>query len=171
MESLLELRALPRGGFVACGDSVGWLRERGYGTEREGCQVLELHEALYLVERGSARAMDGSGSPLDAPKMIIIGSRRDDRFLTKYIVYRDLRNRGYVVRGGYGIGSDFRVYRRGEYGERDARYLVVAMEEGSRMSASRLAGIYLRALNLGKELVLAVVESHGDVVYYSVIQF
>ncbi len=171
MASPIELRPSPDGRFLACGDQVGWLRERGYGVDSDGCRALELYEALYLVERGDAAALGADGAPLDVSGLISLGSKRNPRFLTKYIVYRDLRNRGYVVREGYGLGNDLRVYRRGEYGSRDARYLVVALEEGRRMSASTLARIYLRALNLGKELVLAVVESHGDVIYYSVSQF
>ncbi len=167
---MLEIRE-SQGMFVACGDSTGWLAERGYGYEEKGCRRLEIYEALYLLERGDARVVGQDGSELGAPDLMRLGSRRSSGFLTKYIVYRDLRNRGYVVREGYGLGNDLRVYRRGGYGQEDARYLVVALEEGSRMPASRLTRIQMRALNLGKELVLAVVESHGDVVYYSVSQF
>ncbi|MGB9733524.1 MAG: tRNA-intron lyase [Conexivisphaera sp.] len=175
MEPQVELRSVPDGKFSACGDSVGWLVERGYGYAPEhgnsGCRTLEVYEALYLLERGDAIALGPDGSRLESLDLMRLGARRDDGFLTKYIVYRDLRNRGYVVREGYGIGNDLRVYRRGEYGREDARYLVMALEEGGRMPASRLTRSYLRALNLGKDLILAVVESRGDVVYYSIAQF
>ena len=35
-------------------------------------------------------------------------------------LFRDLKTRGYVVKDGFGFGSDFRVYERGDYGEKGA---------------------------------------------------
>jgi len=166
----MEMRAVDDC-FLVCGDPIGWLRERGYGASNGKCRRLEVYEALYLLERGDASASGRDGTPLNKSDLLALGAKGDDRFLTKYIIYRDLRNRGYVVREGYGLGGDLRLYGRGEYGNNDAGYIVVALEEGSRIPASRLTRIHMRAMNMGKGLILAVVESRGDVVYYSMAQF
>ena len=42
-----------------------------------------------------------------------------------YIVFRDLRNRGYIVKTGFKYGSEFRLYERGKSpGDGHSNYLV-----------------------------------------------
>ena len=57
-----------------------------------------------------------------------------------YLVYRDLRSRGYVVREGFGGGIDFRIYERGAYGKDTAPYLVLNTQEGKPLPINDLAG-------------------------------
>jgi len=56
--------------------------------------------------------------------------KTDSEVLTKFLIYRDLRNRGYVVKDGFGFGSDFRVYERGHFGEKGAKFLIFGLNEG-----------------------------------------
>jgi len=58
--------------------------------------------------------------------------------LTKFLVYRDLRNRGYTVKDGYGFGSDFRVYGKGDFGEKGAKFLVFGLNEGKQEKVGKL---------------------------------
>jgi tRNA-intron endonuclease len=84
------------------------------------------------------------------------------------LVYRDLRGRGYVVREGFGSGVDFRVYERGDYRKDTARYLIVNVQEGKPISVSDLTNVMTQSLSLKKELILAVMNRRGEIVYYSV---
>ncbi|UCD73094.1 MAG: tRNA-intron lyase, partial [Candidatus Bathyarchaeota archaeon] len=86
----------------------------------------------------------------------------------KYLIYRDLKSRGYVVRGGFGWGVDFRVYERGKYGEVTARYLILSMREGKPISLEDLIRVLRQSQTLKKELVLAVMNRRGEIVYYSI---
>ena len=85
----------------------------------------------------------------------------------KYLIYRDLRSRGYVVREGFGLGADFRLYERGEYTKDSADYLVYGIYEGMPLSIEGLTQILARAQNLKKMLILAVINRRGEIVYYS----
>jgi tRNA-intron endonuclease len=85
-----------------------------------------------------------------------------------YLAYRDLRSRGYVVREGFGLGVDFRVYERGDYGKDTAKYLILSIQEGKPISLEDLAKALQQCQSLKKELVLAVMNRRGEVVYYSV---
>jgi tRNA-intron endonuclease len=89
---------------------------------------------------------------------------------TQYLAYRDLRSRGYVVREGFGSGVDFRVYERGEYSKDAAKYLILNVQEGKPLSLEELARTLKQSQSLKKELVLAVMNRRGEVVYYSVSQ-
>jgi tRNA-intron endonuclease len=91
----------------------------------------------------------------------------DENAWAKYLIYRDLRSRGYVAREGFGLGIDFRVYERGEYGMATAKNLVLGIQEGQPVSMEDLIRALQNAHSLKKELVLAVLNRRGEVVYYS----
>jgi tRNA-intron endonuclease len=87
-----------------------------------------------------------------------------------YLVYRDLRSRGYVVREGFGAGTEFRVYERGAYGKDSASYMVLGTQEGKPLGIDNLADVLAQCQSQKKELVLAVMNRRGEIVYYSVSQ-
>jgi tRNA-intron endonuclease len=94
----------------------------------------------------------------------------DENAWLKYLIYRDLRGRGYVVREGFGLGIDFRVYDRGEYGEEAAIYMIFGIREGQPVTLATLARAQMHVQSLKKKLVLAVVNRRGEIVYYSLSQ-
>jgi tRNA-intron endonuclease len=75
-----------------------------------------------------------------------------------------------VVREGFGLGIDFRVYDRGEYGKKTAKYLIFGIQEGKPTSMDELSRALQHAQSLKKRLVLAVINRRGEVVYYSLSQ-
>lgn len=158
------------GRVVVCSESdINWLRDRGYGEEKGSCLELKPHEALYLLNQGMLEVVDEEGrGRVGEERIVRLGLSKSKRFWTKYLVYRDLRSRGYVVRDGYGIGLDLRVYERGEYKRSSAKYLVLILNEGSPIPLRRLKEYERKARNLGKEPVLAVVERRGEIVYYKI---
>ena len=144
---------------------AGELYSKGYGIKERGRIFLNLYEAAYLSEMGWLEVKKGSRI-LNYEEIIDMINKQDKLGLSKYIVYRDLRSKGYVVREGFGHGLDFRVYERGEYGEKAAKYLISVFNEGSYMKISRVKRIIDLSLKMGKEPVLAVVDRRGEVVYY-----
>jgi tRNA-intron endonuclease len=63
---------------------------------------------------------------------------------------------------------DFRVYERGDYSKDTAKYLVVSVQEGKPIAVESLSRALTQSLSLKKELVLAVMNRRGEIVYYSV---
>ena len=96
----------------------------------------------------------------------------DENLWQKYIIYMDLRKRGYIVRSGYGEGIDFRVYKRGADFEKDsARYLIYPVFEGSPIELRDLDKISRVALGSRKDLIVATVDRLSKPIYYSVNKF
>ena len=81
-----------------------------------------------------------------------------------------MRSRGYVVREGVGWGISFRVYERGAYGERAAKYMILAICEGAPLPVEKLEEVLRLAQNNKKELIVAVMDRRGEIVYYSLAQ-
>ncbi|MBS7633322.1 tRNA-intron lyase, partial [Candidatus Bathyarchaeota archaeon] len=85
------------------------LSERGYGTPAGKAIVLGFHEALYLLDKGMLKVESSKHKEISFRDLLKEYEYADENAWAKYLVYRDLRNRGYVVREGFGKGIDFRL--------------------------------------------------------------
>src|SRR3989344_2203518 len=83
-----------------------------YGSIEGKVNKLSLVEALHLVDRKRLEVKDGK-KKLKRDDLYKKACEIDKEFPQKYVVYRDLRERGYVVRTGFKFGTHFRVYERG----------------------------------------------------------
>ena len=154
--------------LVPSSEDIEGLSSRGYGTPQNGDLVLSFCEALYLMDKGIIEVTDeGTKVLVDFQQLLAKARVADEDAWVRYLLYRDLRSRGYVVREGFGLGIDFRVYKRGEYGKSTADYLVLGIKEGQPISIEDLARILSRAQSLKKTLILSVLNRRGEIVYYS----
>ena len=87
-------------------------------------------ETLFLLYSKKLKLTKGK-RVIDFDDLMQICIKSDVDILTKFLVFRDLRTRGYVIKDGFGFGSDFRVYERGNFGIKPAKYLVYALNEGT----------------------------------------
>ena len=144
---------------------------RGYGVPEGEGLALTFYEALYLLEKEIIKIEDGATKKkIGFQDLLNSFQSVDENAWVKYLIYRDLRSRGYVVREGFGLGINFRVYERGEYGKEAAKYLIFGIQEGRPVSMEELAQALRYVQSLKKRLVLAVINRRGEVVYYSLSQ-
>ena len=147
----------------------GELEQAGYG-EREGKKlVLKDYEALYLLYSGQAEAEGRAGGGRSASTLWRRVTQTNARDAwTKFIIYRDLRSRGYIVKDGFGFGTDLRVYERGDFPEKAAKFVVFALDEGTEKEVGELNESVRQIIKMGKEAIVAVIERRGEVIYYKV---
>ncbi len=137
------------------------VREKAFGTLTENKLVLNPYETFYLVEKNRIRVMDGKKKPYLLQDLVRKLSVGKPAIWTKYLVYRDLRDRGYLVRVEEG-GFDFETFGKGA-----TRRLVSIVFEGGESTLDKLARLSARANRDGKDLVLAVIDRRTDIVYYT----
>ena len=137
--------------------------------------VLNSTEVLLLCERNRILLWennDKSKKLYDFESLLIHFTQYDDRLWQKYIIYMDLRKRGYIVRTGYGDGIEFRVYKRGADFENDtAKYLIYPVFEGKPIELRDLDKMSRVALGSRKDLIVATVDRLSKPIYYSVKKF
>lgn len=144
------------------------LSSRGYGTTEDGKSLLNVYETLFLVNKGLLEVYKSKSKiALEFKELLHLYEKADNNVWFKYLIYRDLRSRGYVVREGFGLGINFRVYKRGEYGKTTATYLILGMQEGKPITVRELAQVLKHTQSLKKKLVIAVVNRRGETVYYT----
>jgi tRNA-intron endonuclease len=150
--------------------SIDSLSQRGYGTKENEIFTLAFYEALYLCDRELLEVKNEKGLQVDFQFLLQVYEKTDANAWSNYLVYRDLRSRGYVVREGFGAGTDYRVYDRGDYGKDTASYMVLSTQEGKPLPVDDLTRVLRHCQSQKKELVLAVINRRGEIVYYSVSQ-
>lgn len=143
------------------------LRNRGFGEKEDNDYVLKSYEALYLSYTKKL-IIKGNDDIVGFDDLVRILIKRDKNILTRFMVYRDLRSRGYIPKEGFGFGVDFRVYERGEYEKKPAKYVVFGISEGTKIKADKLAKTINQIARMGKDAVIAVIERRGEVIYYKI---
>jgi len=157
-----------KGVTISDQSNIDALSSRGYGTLENKVFTLTFYEALYLLDKGMIEIKDPNGKAKDFQNMLHSYAAQNDNAWVNYLVYRDLRSRGYVVREGFGGGIDFRIYERGTYGKDTAPYLIMITQEGKPLPVNDLADALSKCKSQKKELILAVMNRRGEVVHYSV---
>lgn len=141
------------------------LRTRGYGELLGSNYILKPFEVLYLIH-GKRLNISRKGQVMDFDSILRISLKSDKQILTKFLIYRDLRSRGYVAKEGFGFGADFRVYERGTYEKKPAKYVVFGINEGTNTKLSSFSKTIGDIRIMGKDAIVAVVERRGEVIYY-----
>jgi tRNA-intron endonuclease, archaea type len=140
------------------------LRTKGFGEKEDAEYVLKPYEALYLLHTN--RLTLNNKAALTFSSLFEILLKHNRNVMSQFIIYRDLRSRGYVAKEGFGFGIDFRVYERGKYQNKPAKYVVFGIKEGTNTTAKDFAAAVEQIQKMGKEAVVAVIERRGEVIYY-----
>lgn len=147
------------------------LRSKGFGENQNSEFILSYCEALFLSFTNRLVIKNNEDDTIGFEQLIKKMLKYNHGILTRFLVYRDLRSRGYVVKDGFGFGIDFRVYERGEYQKKPSKYLVYALNEGINMKIEELYDLIDQTARMGKNSVLAVIERRGEVIYYKASKF
>lgn len=143
------------------------LEQKGYGEESNKQFLLKPFESLYLLYCNKLNLSRGK-KKVDFDSLMQTCIKYDEEIMTKFLIYRDLRSRGYTAKDGFGFGSDFRVYERGQFGEKAAKYLVFGLNEGKQEKIGQLQKKIKQITQMGKEPIVAVLERRGEVIYYKI---
>ena len=143
------------------------LEQKGFGEIIKKKFFLKPFESLYLLYTNKLKLTRGS-QQINFDSMMQECIKFDNDLLTKFLIYRDLRTKGYIAKDGFGFGSDFRVYERGQFGEKAAKYVVFGLSEGKREKMGLLQKQIVQITKMGKEPVIAVIERRGEVIYYKI---
>lgn len=125
---------------------------------------LSLLEALYLVEKGKLGVEDASGVEVSPETLRQLGRETYENFDEVYAVYKDLRERGLVVKSGMKFGATFVVYRLGP-GLEHAPFLVHVLPYNSKLDPIEIVRAGRLSHSVRKRFVIAFVDETGRVGY------
>ncbi len=149
-----------------------------YGKLKEDRLELALIEAAFLLEKGRIEVLD-DGRSVKFDDFYKYCSDIDPRFRERYVVFRDLRERGLPTKTGFKFGCDFRVYNRGvsplKRGHKQAhehtKWIVFAVPKKFVCGFQELSRAVRLAHNIRANMLWAVVDEEGKARYFSVTFF
>jgi tRNA-intron endonuclease len=145
------------------------LYQDGYGRRLENRDfALTPSEALYLVEKERLTIIDeDEGRILSFQEILNRELKKDALLWTKYIIYRDIRGRGFVTKLPTEQSTIFLVYERGTYAKKSPCYEIHTVYEGMNETIGHLEQVLQSSMRSNRTLKLAVIDRRGEVVYYS----
>ena len=127
-----------------------------------------LPEAMFLAEKGKIEIYSND-KKLPKDKLLKKFQTIDKKFSIKYPVFKDLREKGYVVKTALKFGADFRVYEKGRRpGKSHAKWIVFTDRETNKTSWQEFSAKNRVAHSTKKRLLLAIVDEESDVSYYEI---
>ena len=152
----------------ASGDAKEFYDKSRYGTLLDNGKVqLSLLEALYLMEKKRLEVLDGRNKPITFEKFLKKAQKVEPKFWIRYTVFKDIRDRGYIIKTALKFGADFRIYARGvKPGEDHAKWIVYPVHEGETTTWHEWAAKNRVAHSTRKKLLIAVVDEESDVSYW-----
>lgn len=155
------------GHIITEGSRAIGINEKSYFGIRDGDRVeLSLIEATYLLSKDRLKIFKDN-QPLTITHFKEKLLRKG--IYQKYIVYQDLRDRGYIVKTGFKYGAEFRLYRRGTVpGQGHSDYLVKVLPEEAALNVLDLSSYVRVAHGVKKILLLSIVDEEGDITYYNI---
>jgi len=134
------------------------------GDIKSGRVIYSIYEVLYLLEKKKIELIKGKNK-IGFHELL----KRHKNITTIYEVFRDLRDKGNILKEGLKFGSDFRVYSKGDKpGKNHAKYLLFAVNGNKKLNIRDFCAKARVAHSTNKILLLAVVDSEGDISYYNI---
>jgi tRNA-intron endonuclease len=138
-----------------------------FGEIKDSRLQISMIEGLYLLERQKIAIYDGRNHMFNFEAYLKKAAKLEPNIWVRFVVFRDLRNRGYIVKTALKFGADFRVYDRGiKPGEDHAKWVVYPVHEGTTLTWYEFAAKNRVAHSTKKRLLLGVVDDEGDVSYW-----
>ncbi|MFX1497591.1 MAG: tRNA-intron lyase [Promethearchaeota archaeon] len=116
---------------------------------------LSLIEAYYLLLKGKITIEDPVMSQSLGPNEFLeIAKQQHNKFEEKFIIYKDLREKGYIPRPGLKFGADFVVYKKGP-GLEHSPFIVHVLPHDAKISAIDMVRAGRLATSVRKKFVIA----------------
>ncbi|MAG39636.1 tRNA-intron lyase [Candidatus Pacearchaeota archaeon] len=124
-----------------------------------------LPEALFLLEKSQLEILDIKDRKIPFKKLLRKLLKSDKKLQLKYIVYKDLREKGLIPKTALKYGADFRVYKKKN---QHSEWICFVDSEKNHISWQEFSGKTRVAHSTKKKLLLAIVDEENDVTYYEV---
>ena len=127
---------------------------------------LSLFEAMLLNQRGILKVRK-DGRIIQNEELLCLSRKSYHLFDDLYMVYKDLRDKEYIVRPALKFGADFAVYRQGP-GIDHAPYIIHVLPNSAEVDPIEIVRAGRLSHTVRKKFVLATIDRLQQRIYYYV---
>lgn len=118
--------------------------------------MIDLIEGHYLLEKGLIKVYEGmENTEIDLKRFRDYALKAYEGFALDYIVYKDLREHGYIVLPGIKFGCEYAVYEKGP-GIDHAPYMVSVKDSRKNVSSTDVVRAGRLATTVRKRFIIAI---------------
>jgi len=131
--------------------------------------ALDLIEGVFLLDEGKLRLFQ-DGVEIYLQDMVKLSAKQTHHFEIKYLIFRDLRKRGYQIKiDEESKDFDF-ILNKIENGSRKnkKKYFITSFSERDIMDIAKIKQLIKTAINNNGDLWFAIVDEEGDITYYEI---
>ncbi len=149
-------------------DAYSLFDKSNFGEKKDNKVIYSPVEALFLHEKGKIDIYS-KNKKLSHEELMKRFKKIDKKIHLKYPVFKDLREKGYVVKTALKFGAEFRVYEKGrKMNEEHSKWIVFTDYESKTFTWQEFSAKNRVAHSTKKKLLLAIVDEEGDITYYEV---
>ncbi|MDH3515533.1 MAG: tRNA-intron lyase [Nitrosopumilus sp.] len=123
--------------------------------------ILDLIEGLYLLENKKI-TINKTNQKISTKEMTEICKKEVHEFDKKYLVYKNFRDKGYVINPGIKFGCDFAVYEKGP-GIDHAPFLIQVYNRSESITSTGIVLAGRLATTVRKQFILAIPKGRNKV--------
>ena len=123
--------------------------------------ILDLIEGLYLLENKKI-SITKLKQKINVEQMTEICKKEVHEFEKKYIVYKNFRDKGYIINPGIKFGCDFAVYEKGP-GIDHAPFLIQVYNRNESITSTGIVLAGRLATTVRKQFILAIPKGKDEV--------
>lgn len=155
--------------FTTSPEAFSLFESQRFG-EKSGEKIFyTFQETLFLMENKKLDIYDSKDKKITEKDLMKKFEKLDKKFKIKYLVFRDLRQKGYIVKTALKFGAEFRVYEKGKkLGEDHSKWILFPVSETQQMTWQDFSAKNRVAHSTNKKLLIGVVDDENRVSYYEV---
>jgi len=138
-------------------------------TITENKLVLDLIEGVFLLDEEKLRLFH-DGEEIYLQDLVKISAGQIPQFEIKYLIFRNLRKRGYSVKiNKENKDYDFCLIKKEDnFEERESLCFITAFSERDIITINKIKRLIRTAISINGDLWFAIVDEEGDITYYDV---
>ena len=137
------------------------LNSKSFGNKIASKFELNEYEVAFLIEKKKIKVFEKNSEF----RIEDIMNKKEFDY-NYYLVFKDLRTRGYIVKSGLKYGFVFRVYDKGiKLGDDHSLWLVDVYAESNKIKLKDLSGKNRVSHTAKKKMLIGIVDDEGDVTY------
>ncbi len=139
-----------------------------FGEKKQGKIYYSYPEALYLIEK-NILVIRKRIRKTSFKQLLKKLKKKDKRIEIKYAIFKDLRQRGYIVKTALKFGAEFRVYAKGiKPGQDHAKWILYPVRESEVLTWHEFTAKSRVAHSTRKNLLIGILDEEQDITYYEV---
>ena len=165
---MIEVFYLNKNFLVFENKNVSTLLNKNYGIKKKDFLVLNEFEVLELLEKNKIlvyeKMKNKENEKLSIKEILQKTKTKEENFL----VFKDLKNKGFVLKTAFKFGFDFRVYEKNEKENKHSKYFLKVLKENSVILAKKYISDIRISNTSKKDLILAFVDREFSITYTKV---